>query len=123
MAIKTFANDTARDIFLGDNTKAARRIPQRVWRSAQTKMLLLNNAKHLSEIAQIQGLRFEPLKYDRPGYYSIRVNDQYRIIFMWIMEAPVVTNPSDRRKQQNDQKDSIGHAYNVSIEDPRHHQP
>lgn len=127
MAIKTFANDTARDIFLGENTSAARKIARNAWRSAQTKMMLLNSATKLSQVAQVPGLRFEPLKYNRPGYFSIRVNDQYRVIFMWMQEPAVVEAPEGSKKykkqQQSAPKETIGHAYNVSIEDPKHHQP
>lgn len=112
MAIRTFANDTTRDIFLGENTKAARRIPRRVWRSAQTKLLFLNSANKLSQVAQIPGLRLKPLKFDKPGYHEIRVNDQYRIVFHWI-----------QRPTPEKDGEYYGDAYDVSIEDPRFHQP
>lgn len=80
MAIKSFANQTTADIAAGDNTKAARRIPQRVWTAAQTRLDGLQAAATLANLA-LPAWRLEPLKYTKPGFYSIRVNDQYRILF------------------------------------------
>jgi toxin HigB-1 len=80
MAIKTFSDDTTSDIYHGLNTKAARRIPQDSWKPAQRKMTLLHNATSTQDL-NLPGLHTEPLKYDRPGFYSIRVNDRYRVIF------------------------------------------
>ena len=94
MAIKSFADPTTSDIYHGLNTKAARRIPQRVWPAAQRKMTMVNIATKTADLS-LPGLHFEPLKHDRPGYNSIRVNDQYRIVFQF-------TN---------------GDAYDVRIED------
>lgn len=94
MAIKSFADQTTSDIYHGLNTKAARRIPQLMWKAAQRKMSLLHVATATTDFS-LPGLHFESLKYDRPGYYSIRVNDQFRIVFQF-------TN---------------GDAYDVAIED------
>src|SRR5437868_5827322 len=80
MAIKSFADDTTSDIYNGTNSKAARRIPQDAWKPAQRKMSLLHNARTTQDLS-LPGLHFEPLKYDRPGFNSIRVNDRYRVIF------------------------------------------
>jgi proteic killer suppression protein len=82
MAITSFANDTTADIYHGINSKAARRIPQRVWKAAQRKLSLLHVATSTQDLT-LPGLHFEPLKYDRPGFNSIRVNDQYRIVFQF----------------------------------------
>jgi len=80
MAIRNFADDTTADIFHGANTKAARRIPRDTWKPAQRKLTLLHNAESTQDLS-LPGMRIEPLKHDRPGFYSIRVNDRYRIIF------------------------------------------
>lgn len=101
MAIKSFKNQTTQDIFLGDNTKAARRVPQRVWTSARRRLELLHSAAKLSDLSAMPGLRVEPLKYDRPGFHSIRINDQFRVIFRF----------------------HDGDAYDVEVSDPKHHQP
>ena len=83
MAIKSFADDTTSDIYHGLNTKAARRIPKDVWKPAQRKMTLLHNAKTTQDLSALPGSRFEPLKYDRPGFSSMRINDRYRLIFQF----------------------------------------
>lgn len=82
MAIKSFANLGTEHIALGVNSKQSRAVlPQRVWTAAHRKLDLLNRATTLMALAQAPGLRFEPLKHTMPGFYSIRVNDQYRVIF------------------------------------------
>lgn len=82
MAIKSFANVGTEHIALGINSKQARAVlPQRVWNAAQRKLDLLNRATTIAALAQAPGLRYEPLKHTRPGFHSIRVNDQYRVIF------------------------------------------
>jgi len=40
----------------------------------------------MQDLQEIQGNRFEKLKVDRKGQYSIRINDQYRICFIWKKE-------------------------------------
>lgn len=83
MAIKSFADQTTSDIYHGLDTKAARRIPKDVWSSAQRKMTVLHTAKTTLELTALSGLRFEPLKHDRPGFNSMRINDRYRLIFQF----------------------------------------
>lgn len=96
MAIKTFANIGTEHVALGVNSKHARAVlPQRVWTAAQRKLDLLNRATTIAALAQAPGLRFEPLKHTMPGFNSIRVNDQYRVIFRFVN----------------------GEAFDVSIED------
>lgn len=80
MAIKTFADKTTAGIAAGENTKDARRIPQRVWKAAQRRLDMLNAMTSTDDLS-LPGLHFESLKHTKPGYFSIRVNDQYRILF------------------------------------------
>ena len=81
MAIKSFADQGTKDIFEGLNTKDARRVlPQDAWKVARRTLQLLNRVASTMEL-NAPGLRTKPLKYDRPGFYSVRVNDNYRIIF------------------------------------------
>ena len=87
MAIKTFANQTTADVAHEINSKAARRIPQRVWKTAQRKLDLLNAATQTTDLS-LPGLHFEPLKHHRPGFNSIRINDQWRISFVWKDDGP-----------------------------------
>ena len=44
-------------------------------------MTTLHAATSTLDLSGLPGLSFEPLKYDRPGFYSIRVNLRYRLIF------------------------------------------
>jgi proteic killer suppression protein len=84
MAIKSFADDTTSDIYHGENSKDARRIPRDVWKPAQRKMTILHNATSTQDLSALPGNRFEPLKHDRPGFFSMRINDNYRLIFSFV---------------------------------------
>jgi proteic killer suppression protein len=48
----------------------------------------LNAATELGDLKAPPGNRLEPLKADRAGQHSIRVNDQFRICFIWTSEGP-----------------------------------
>ena len=50
---------------------------------AQMKLMILNNAKSLDDLRIPPGNRLEVLTGDRVGQYSIRINDQWRICFVW----------------------------------------
>jgi proteic killer suppression protein len=52
-------------------------------RPARLKLDRLEAATLLSDLAQLPGNRFEALKGDRKGQYSIRINDQWRVCFDW----------------------------------------
>ncbi len=52
-------------------------------RAARLKLDRLEAAIVLSDLARLPGNRFEPLKGERKGQYSIRINDQWRICFEW----------------------------------------
>lgn len=82
MSITSFRNVAAADIAAGINSKAARVIPQSAWKAAQRKLDALRAATSLSDLS-LPGMRLEALKGARAGFYSIRVNDQYRIVFRY----------------------------------------
>ena len=52
-------------------------------RAARLKMDRLEAATTIDDLAALPGNRFEALKGDRKGQYSIRINDQWRICFAW----------------------------------------
>jgi proteic killer suppression protein len=54
-----------------------------VERPARRKLLYLHRARRLEDLKAPPGNRLEPLKGDRRGQYSIRINDQWRICFKW----------------------------------------
>lgn len=78
MAIRTFSDQMAADVFAGLNSKFSRRLPQRVWSSARRKMDGLHAA---AKPADLTALQVEALTKTKPGFLSIRINDQYRLIF------------------------------------------
>jgi len=55
---------------------------QSIERAARLRLALLDAATSLGDL-KLPGLRLEALKGDRKGWYSIRINDQYRICFEW----------------------------------------
>jgi proteic killer suppression protein len=61
-------------------------------RPARLKLDRLEAAHVLEDLAALPGNRFEALKGDRKGAYSIRVNDQWRICFEWPDKSPGPTN-------------------------------
>jgi len=84
MAIKSFRNKVTEDLNYGKASKLAlRRLPGKLHKKAQIKLARLGAATSMQDLKGIRGNRFEALKGDRKGQYSIRINDQYRICFRW----------------------------------------
>ncbi|MBM4168988.1 MAG: plasmid maintenance system killer protein [Ignavibacteria bacterium] len=82
--ILDFADKTTEDIYNGLDTKAARRISQNVWSVAIRKLDMLNAASDLRDLRVPPANRLEALRGKWLGHHSIRINDQYRIVFRWI---------------------------------------
>ena len=78
--IASFADACTEDIFNGKNTKAARRIPKELWRIAARKLATLDYATDLRDLST-PGNNLEKLKGALAGKYSIRVNEQFHIVF------------------------------------------
>lgn len=84
MSIKSFKNKGTEDVNYNRTTKDALRIlPKNLHRKAQIKLARLGAVTSMHDLREIRGNRFEPLKGERKGQYSIRINDQYRICFGW----------------------------------------
>lgn len=79
-----FRDQTTRDIYHGDNTKSARLVPMVLWNVACRKLDLLNAARQLNDLRVPPGNRLEMLRGQWAGFHSIRVNDQYRLVFLWV---------------------------------------
>jgi toxin HigB-1 len=60
-----------------------RRLPANLWRVALRKLLMLHTAGTLADLRVPPGNRLERLSGDRRGQHSIRINDQYRVCFVW----------------------------------------
>lgn len=78
--IKSFADRVTEVIYDGIDSKVARKIDKRVWPVVTRRLDVLNAATTLSDLKG-PGNRLEKVKGDRADFWSIRVNDQYRIIF------------------------------------------
>lgn len=61
-------------------------------RQAQLRLDRLDAATSIQDLAALPGNRFESLKRDRKGQYSIRINDQWRICFEWPSGSPGPVN-------------------------------
>jgi len=79
--IASIADKATRDVFDGVDSKEARSIPKPLWRVAQRKLDMLDAAHDLMDLKAPPSNHLEKLKGDLAGFWSIRVNDQYRVIF------------------------------------------
>jgi proteic killer suppression protein len=61
----------------------SRRFPPDIQPVALRKLRLINNARRLDDVSVTPGNRLEALKGARRGQHSIRINDQWRICFIW----------------------------------------
>ncbi|MCD6135791.1 type II toxin-antitoxin system RelE/ParE family toxin [Candidatus Bipolaricaulota bacterium] len=87
--IRSFATQATEDIFNGRNTKTARRAcPQDLWSIAGRKLDQLDSVESLSELRIPPGNCLEQLSGSRAGQFSIRINDQYRLCFLWTETGP-----------------------------------
>ena len=78
--IRSFADRETELIWSG---RRSRRLPSDMQAVALRKLRLINVAKGLDDLRLPPGNRLELLKGDLAGYYSIRINDQWRICFVW----------------------------------------
>ena len=90
--IKSFSDQDTERLFLGQRPE---KLPNDIWKRGARKLLILHAANALSELRVPPGNRLEKLGGDRKGEYSIRINDQWSICFIW----------------------RDGHAYHVEITD------
>ncbi len=81
--IETFGNTLAEDLFDDKRTKATRSFPPELRRAGRRKLLYLHDASELRDLRVPPGNRLEPLKGKRKGFHSIRINDQWRVVFRW----------------------------------------
>jgi toxin HigB-1 len=70
-------------LFVGKNSRESRKIPQAIWNVVRRKLDMLNAAVALQDLRVPPANRLEALAGDLKEFHSIRVNDQYRVIFVW----------------------------------------
>ena len=78
-----FGNRLAANLFEDRRSKEVRRFPAELYRIARRKLLYLHDAAVLADLVVPPGNRLERLRGERAGYYSIRINDQWRVVFRW----------------------------------------
>ncbi len=81
--IETFGNALAADLFDDRRTKATRPFPPELRRAGRRKLLYLHDAGELKDLRVPPGNRLERLKGNLKGFHSIRINDQWRVVFRW----------------------------------------
>ncbi len=81
--IESFGNALAEDLFDDKRTRATRSFPPELRRVARRKLLYLHDASELGDLRAPPGNRLELLKGDWAGFHSIRINDQWRLVFRW----------------------------------------
>jgi proteic killer suppression protein len=78
--ISAFACGETERIFRGERS---RKLPPDIQDTARRKLEYLHRARTLRDLLAPPGNRLEPLKGGRAGQHSIRINDQWRICFVW----------------------------------------
>ena len=80
-----FASKETERIWRGE---VSRRLPRNIQQVALRKLFMLDKAQSLSDLRVPPANRLEALKDDRKGQHSIRINDQWRICFVWTGNGP-----------------------------------
>ncbi len=78
--IKSFADKRTAAIFAG---YVGRGLPAQIQKRARAKILAVDAASQLDDLRVPPGNRLEALRGDRKGQHSVRVNNQWRICFVW----------------------------------------
>jgi proteic killer suppression protein len=87
--IRSFSDTGTEDVFNGRNSRVARRTcPRNLQAVAVRKLEQLDSAETLDDLRVPPGNRLEALSADRKGQFSIRINSQYRICFVWSESGP-----------------------------------
>ena len=81
--IESFGNRLAEDLFDDKRSNVVRRFPTELVRAARRKLLYLHDAAELQDLRVPPGNRLEALKGELSGFYLIRINDQWRVVFRW----------------------------------------
>jgi toxin HigB-1 len=83
--IVSFGNRTTEAVFHGEAPKG---FPSDLVKITRRKLRYLHAAAELGDLKVPPGNHLEALKGDRSGQHAIRVNDQFRICFVWTNEGP-----------------------------------
>ncbi|MEW6642844.1 MAG: type II toxin-antitoxin system RelE/ParE family toxin [Pseudomonadota bacterium] len=83
--IRSFRDKATEAVF---NDEARKGFPADVLKVARRKLAMLHAAVTLDDLRSPPGNRLEALKGDRAGQHSVRINDQFRVCFVWTPEGP-----------------------------------
>ena len=83
--IKSFRGRVPEAVFKGETPKG---FPADLVKVARRKLRYLNAAGALGDLRSPPGNRLEALTGDRLGQHAIRINDQFRVCFVWTAEGP-----------------------------------
>lgn len=78
--IISFGNSETEQVWLGNRTK---KLPIEIQNTGRRKLRMLNNSVNIADLRIPPANRLEKLSGKLKGFYSIRINDQWRIIFKW----------------------------------------
>ena len=81
--IGSFVDAATEDIFHGRDTKSARKIPKNIWPIARRKLDMIHAAASLDDLRVPPANRLEKLQGNLAGKFSIRINDQFRVVLAW----------------------------------------
>ena len=78
--IVSFGNKETEKVWLGERVK---KLPNEVQEVGRRKLRMLNNSQNIMDLTIPPSNKLEKLKGSHKRFYSIRINDQWRIIFKW----------------------------------------
>lgn len=81
--IVSFGDRATEDLYHDRPTSRARKFPRDIVGQALVKLDMLNAASSVIDLRSPPGNRLEALKGDLKGFHSVRVNDQWRLVFRW----------------------------------------
>jgi proteic killer suppression protein len=96
--IASFGDRATEDLYHNRPTSRARRFPPELVNLALVKLDMLNAASAVVDLAAPPGNRLEALRGDLVGFYSIRVNEQWRLVFRWENNSAHVVRLLDYHK-------------------------
>jgi proteic killer suppression protein len=81
--IASFGDAATAAVYDGARGAIVRRIPPTILSVARRKLDMIASARRLLDLASPPGNRLERLRHDLAGWHSIRINEQWRIVFRW----------------------------------------
>ena len=85
--IVSFGDKVTSDLYHGVASRRVRKLPNQIHEPALYKLDVINAVQNLDDLKSPPGNRLEQLKGNLKGFYSTRVNSQWRIVFRWETNA------------------------------------